>query len=93
LGKSLYVLVLFIYVFIYLFIYFLKVMDYAATQGVNMTLLDIGGGFPGDDGGTLSFGEIAEVITPLLDELFPKSSGIRIIGEPGNFRKKRTKEN
>jgi len=61
------------------------VFDYAKEQGVVMTLLDIGGGFPGTDDGQLRFDEIAACVSPLLDELFPKSSGVRIIGEPGRY--------
>ena len=62
-----------------------EVMEYAKSQGVKMTLLDIGGGFPGTDDEGLRFDEIAATVTPLLDEMFPKSSGIRIIGEPGRY--------
>ena len=31
------------------------------------------------------FTEIAEQVAPVLDELFPESSGVRIIGEPGRY--------
>lgn len=62
-----------------------QVFDYAATQGFKMTLLDIGGGYPGTDDGGLTFPEIAKCISPLLDQLFPKSTGVRIIGEPGRY--------
>lgn len=50
-----------------------------------MTLLDIGGGFPGDNTAELTFPEIAACIGPALDKLFPKESGVRIIGEPGRY--------
>lgn len=87
---------------------------------MKMTLLDIGGGFPGethslwnpaaeldasqeldavegkpqsDDGADpdagedrfMFFTEIAEQVAPVLDTLFPESSGVRIIGEPGRY--------
>ncbi len=62
-----------------------EVFEFAKSQGVIMTLLDIGGGFPGTDDGQLRFDEIAATVSPLLDELFPKTSGVRIIGEPGRY--------
>eukprot|EP00579_Thalassiosira_antarctica_P002225 CAMPEP_0201871018 /NCGR_PEP_ID=MMETSP0902-20130614/4014_1 /ASSEMBLY_ACC=CAM_ASM_000551 /TAXON_ID=420261 /ORGANISM="Thalassiosira antarctica, Strain CCMP982" /LENGTH=778 /DNA_ID=CAMNT_0048396853 /DNA_START=147 /DNA_END=2483 /DNA_ORIENTATION=+ len=31
------------------------------------------------------FDEIAEAVAPMLDELFPPSSGVKIIGEPGRY--------
>ena len=31
------------------------------------------------------FNEIAEAVTPILDEIFPIESGVRIIGEPGRY--------
>ncbi len=46
-----------------------------------------------DDGSTLGdnereymyFNEIAEAVCPMLDELFPPSSGVKIIAEPGRY--------
>lgn len=45
---------------------------------------------PVDDGDNeeshfMFFTEIAEQVAPILDELFPESSGVRIIGEPGRY--------
>lgn len=48
-----------------------------------MSLLDIGGGFPGDDTGAVTFEQIAQQVNPTLDNLFPKS--IDVIAEPGRF--------
>ena len=31
------------------------------------------------------FNEIAEAVCPMLDELFPPSSGVKIIAEPGRY--------
>lgn len=59
--------------------------DYGIKIGHEMTLLDIGGGFPGHDRSKISFATIASVISPELDELFPENSGVRIIAEPGRF--------
>ena len=107
--------------------------------GFKMTLLDIGGGFPGEthslwnpaevfgdptankdtievykrkytideeidersdghhdiiqgeenddseEGKLMFFSEIAEAIVPIMDELFPPDSGVRIIAEPGRY--------
>jgi ornithine decarboxylase len=59
--------------------------DMASTYGFDFTLLDIGGGFPGSTDTSLTFPEIAEVLRPTLDELFPASMGVKIIAEPGRY--------
>ena len=86
----------------------------------DMTILDIGGGFPGEshsiwnpetldsdddddpiegtvsatnsvNGGSDSddhfmfFAEIAEAVAPLIDQIFPPDSGVRVIAEPGRY--------
>ncbi|KAI5102579.1 ornithine decarboxylase, partial [Silurus meridionalis] len=61
------------------------VFDMGAELGYNMTLLDIGGGFPGSDDSKLKFEEITAVINPSLDKYFPADCGVRIIAEPGRF--------
>ncbi|KAJ7991038.1 hypothetical protein DPEC_G00293100 [Dallia pectoralis] len=61
------------------------VFDLATEVGFNMTLLDIGGGFPGSEDTKLKFEEITGVINPALDKYFPADSGIRIIAEPGRY--------
>jgi ornithine decarboxylase len=60
-----------------------SVFQEAQRQGFNMRLLDIGGGFPGTNDVTPSFASIANVVRPLLDELFPQD--IQIIAEPGRY--------
>ncbi|CAN0438810.1 unnamed protein product, partial [Ascophyllum nodosum] len=79
-----------------------RVFDLAAGQGIQLTLLDIGGGFPGWDGSEyvyegggreegitspppLSLEEIGEITRPVLDELFPPISGVKVIAEPGRY--------
>lgn len=57
----------------------------AEALGFSMTLLDIGGGFPGFDGAGPSFADIAASLREVLDELFPEECGVRIIAEPGRF--------
>lgn len=59
--------------------------DEALRLGFSMTLLDIGGGFPGQDDAKVSFVEICTSLRPALDELFPHEDGLRIIAEPGRF--------
>eukprot|EP01007_Sphenomonas_quadrangularis_P001053 NODE_193_length_1849_cov_1197.801111_g145_i0.p1 GENE.NODE_193_length_1849_cov_1197.801111_g145_i0~~NODE_193_length_1849_cov_1197.801111_g145_i0.p1 ORF type:complete len:485 (+),score=87.89 NODE_193_length_1849_cov_1197.801111_g145_i0:113-1567(+) len=58
------------------------VFDQAALRGIKMSILDIGGGFPGSDDVSPSFEEIAAALSPRLDEWFPHT---RIIAEPGRF--------
>jgi len=60
-----------------------EMFNEAEKYGLNLTLLDIGGGFPGDDEGTIDFEEIASAIAPVIDNLFP--SNIEVIAEPGRF--------
>jgi ornithine decarboxylase len=60
-----------------------KVFDAAEKVGFNMTLLDIGGGWPGDDSLSPSFADITTAIRPRMDKLFP--AHVRIIGEPGRY--------
>jgi ornithine decarboxylase len=55
----------------------------AEKYGIKLSLLDIGGGFPGDDEGPITFSEIASAIAPVIDSLFP--SHIQVIAEPGRF--------
>lgn len=62
-----------------------NVFDIAERAGFNFTLLDIGGGFPGQDSAKLTFKEITDVLKPALDHFFPEESGVRIIAEPGRF--------
>ncbi|XP_004406506.1 PREDICTED: ornithine decarboxylase 2-like [Odobenus rosmarus divergens] len=50
-----------------------------------MGLLDIGGGFPGEEGCEPKFEEIARVINAVLAQDFSVESGVEIIAEPGRF--------
>jgi len=60
-----------------------RVFQEAEEVGFNLTMLDLGGGWPGTNDGVISFPSIAEGIRGLLDELFP--AHIEIIAEPGRF--------
>ncbi|XP_064159141.1 ornithine decarboxylase-like [Anguilla rostrata] len=61
------------------------VFDMGAELGYNMTLLDIGGGFPGSDDSELKFEEFTAVINPALDKYFPADSEVQVIAEPGRY--------
>ncbi|KAK4533936.1 hypothetical protein CCYA_CCYA20G4818 [Cyanidiococcus yangmingshanensis] len=64
-----------------------KVFDQAELiLGEPMSILDIGGGFPAHDGDApITFPEIASRLGPALEELFPASSGVDVIAEPGRY--------
>jgi len=61
------------------------VFGLAEAEGFCFSLLDIGGGFPGQPGAKLPFEEICSVLRPALDMYFPASMGVRIIAEPGRY--------
>jgi len=61
------------------------VFDMGEVVGYKFHLLDIGGGFPGQESANVSFSEIVDVLSPALDLYFPPSSGVRIIAEPGRY--------
>ncbi|KAG1682270.1 Antizyme inhibitor 2 [Nymphon striatum] len=59
------------------------VFEEAKRYGYNMKLLDIGGGYPGDDSASVKFVDVARVINEALDTHFPVGCNIDIIAEPG----------
>eukprot|EP01100_Stratorugosa_tubuloviscum_P012412 TRINITY_DN58_c0_g3_i7.p1 TRINITY_DN58_c0_g3~~TRINITY_DN58_c0_g3_i7.p1 ORF type:complete len:931 (-),score=463.32 TRINITY_DN58_c0_g3_i7:131-2833(-) len=61
-----------------------KVFDQAKNEGIDLKLLDIGGGFPGSDDVKPSFDEITKAMRPVIDELFDENN-VEIIGEPGRY--------
>lgn len=61
------------------------VFNIAKQEGFQFTLLDIGGGFPGQANAKLPFDEICAVLRPALDMYFPENMNVRIIAEPGRF--------
>ena len=61
-----------------------RVFDFAKTKlDITMTLLDLGGGWPGND--AAGFEAMAGVVSQTLDTLFPADSTLQIIAEPGRF--------
>lgn len=61
------------------------VFDLGTKAGYNFDLLDIGGGFPGQESAKISFEEICRQLRPALDVYFPESMNVEIISEPGRF--------
>lgn len=61
------------------------VFDIGKELGHDMTVLDIGGGFPGDDSAKVSFEELATSINSALDAFFPVGCGVDVIAEPGRY--------
>ncbi|XP_053659534.1 ornithine decarboxylase 1-like [Anopheles marshallii] len=57
--------------------------DYAKTLGYEFSLLDIGGGFPGDNNKPID--RYAKAVNVAIDHYFPAESNIRIIAEPGRY--------
>ena len=71
-----------------------KLFDYAAERhNCHMTLLDLGGGFPGSTDSADLFASIAKEINKSLDFYFPENkcqdmddkNKVRIIAEPGRY--------
>jgi len=62
-----------------------KIFEIAKTLDINMTLIDIGGGFPGTDNAKVQFEEMADVINKSIDELFIDNLEIKFIAEPGRY--------
>ncbi|XP_072299772.1 ornithine decarboxylase-like isoform X2 [Eucyclogobius newberryi] len=62
-----------------------QVFDQAKTLGIDMRLLDIGGGFVGRTDWLISFEQMAKGINEALDEFFSSDSGVRIMAEPGRY--------
>ena len=60
------------------------IFNEANSRGLNLTLLDIGGGFPAPyDNQVKPFKELAKKINSEINRLFPKN--IEILAEPGRF--------
>ncbi|KAJ3098896.1 hypothetical protein HDU97_003671 [Phlyctochytrium planicorne] len=60
-----------------------KVIEEAKNYGFEMSMLDVGGGFPGNGGPGLTFESIVNVLGPAVDKYIP--SHIRVIAEPGRY--------
>ncbi|KAI8590047.1 pyridoxal-dependent decarboxylase [Geranomyces variabilis] len=62
-----------------------KAFDEGAAHGFNFRLLDVGGGFPGNNaaGNGVGFQEIAAILGPTIDRFFGPE--VRVIAEPGRY--------
>ncbi len=62
-----------------------KIFKEAKKEGIKLDCLDIGGGYPplGDENHDSA--KLLQEIYEVLDEEFPKDSGIELIAEPGRF--------
>ncbi|KAM7305542.1 ornithine decarboxylase [Ixodes scapularis] len=61
------------------------VFDVGSEFGFKMSLLDIGGGFPGGLRKHDTFLKVCEAVRLSINRHFPESSGVRVIAEPGQF--------
>ena len=63
----------------------LEMFEYGASIGYYFTLLDIGGGYPGEKGSEELFRKVASAINQALGQQFSlsKYSNLDIIAEPG----------
>jgi len=57
----------------------------AEQRGRPMSVLDVGGGFPGVDSAQVSFSSMAASLRAALDLHFPRRQGLRLIAEPGRL--------
>ncbi|XP_002411340.4 ornithine decarboxylase isoform X1 [Ixodes scapularis] len=62
-----------------------RAFDAARAMGFDVTLLDIGGGYPGEKESEPIFLKTADIINEGLEKYFPESYGVNIISEPGTF--------
>jgi diaminopimelate decarboxylase len=61
-----------------------KACDIAERLGIGISVIDIGGGFPGVDK-EIKFEDIARRINDGITEFFMEKSGIQFIAEPGRY--------
>lgn len=61
------------------------IFDEGDRLGFHMTLLDIGGGFPGVDSARISFRDIANVVNSAVAMIFAGHADLRVIAEPGRY--------
>ena len=65
-----------------------RVFDAAEELGLQLEILDIGGGFPGQERSEVSLGEISASIKSSLAEHFSETKygrSLRLIAEPGRY--------
>ena len=60
-----------------------EAFDIGLSMGLDFKFLDIGGGFPGNNNNGLQFTDVAKILSPKIDELFPMD--VEVISEPGRY--------
>jgi len=60
-----------------------SIFKQAEEIGYQFSILDLGGGWPGVNDGRVNFANIANLIRPVIDDLFP--ADIEVIAEPGRY--------
>ena len=62
-----------------------NIFQYAETLDCHLTLLDIGGGFPGTKDSQELFGRVTAAISRGLEKHFSSLPGVKVIAEPGTM--------
>lgn len=62
-----------------------QVFEIAKSVDIEMTIVDIGGGFPGTEKAKVPFERMAEEINRGIDELFYDLPNVKFIAEPGRY--------
>lgn len=62
-----------------------QVFEIAKNVDIEMTIVDIGGGFPGTEKAKVPFERMAEEINRGIDELFYDLPNVKFIAEPGRY--------
>jgi len=63
-----------------------KIFSIAKDLGIQMTTLDVGGGFPGhDQESTVKFEEISKVLNDSIDKYFHDIEDLKLVAEPCRF--------
>lgn len=57
----------------------------ASNLGLNVNIIDIGGGFPGNDRGNITFEDIAKRVNDGIKDFFHEYDNIHFIAEPGRY--------
>ena len=63
-----------------------EVFDYAkGVHGMQMTILNLGGGFPGEEGSLEKFSHISKSINEAISTYFSDVVGLKVMAEPGRY--------
>jgi len=60
-----------------------RIMEHGRNLGLDMKMVDIGGGFPGEDNSNVNFANFVKAIQVSINEIFDES--YNFIAEPGRF--------